>query len=108
MTGRCLRVLLVSHYYPPHLGGIENVVHEQAKHLARRGVDGVGPDGGDPDQHLTRAGRRDRQVHLPEHFWSAVAVGLHCTHVVLLCRFLLMRGVDQSRCSLGSRHLIVV
>ena len=24
-----LRVLLVSHYYPPHLGGIENVVHAE-------------------------------------------------------------------------------
>lgn len=38
-TGRPLRVLLVSHYYPPHLGGIENVVHQQAQHLAQRGVE---------------------------------------------------------------------
>lgn len=33
------RVLLVSHYYPPHVGGIENVVHQQATHLARLGAD---------------------------------------------------------------------
>ena len=26
-------ILLVSHYFPPHVGGIENVVREQAKHL---------------------------------------------------------------------------
>ncbi|GAA0540351.1 glycosyltransferase family 4 protein [Paractinoplanes ferrugineus] len=34
-----IRVLLVSHYYPPHVGGIENVVHQQATHLARQGAD---------------------------------------------------------------------
>lgn len=34
-----LRVLLVSHYYPPHLGGIENVVQAQATRLAAAGVD---------------------------------------------------------------------
>ncbi|WP_436525457.1 glycosyltransferase family 4 protein [Actinoplanes sp. HUAS TT8] len=33
------RVLLVSHYFPPHLGGIENVVAEQARHLAAAGAD---------------------------------------------------------------------
>lgn len=33
------RVLLVSHYFPPHLGGIENVVREQARHLAAAGAD---------------------------------------------------------------------
>ncbi|MFJ3922892.1 glycosyltransferase family 4 protein [Streptomyces sp. NPDC090022] len=33
------KVLLVSHYYPPHLGGIENVVRQEAVHLARRGAD---------------------------------------------------------------------
>ncbi|MER7844416.1 glycosyltransferase family 4 protein [Kitasatospora sp. NPDC096077] len=32
------RVLLVSHYYPPHVGGIENVVRQEAEQLARRGV----------------------------------------------------------------------
>jgi D-inositol-3-phosphate glycosyltransferase len=30
-------VLLVSHYYPPHLGGVENVVRNQAERLAARG-----------------------------------------------------------------------
>ncbi|MFC8449245.1 glycosyltransferase family 4 protein [Kitasatospora sp. NPDC057223] len=38
-TARPYRVLLVSHYYPPHLGGIENVVRQEAVHLAARGVD---------------------------------------------------------------------
>jgi D-inositol-3-phosphate glycosyltransferase len=34
-----LKVLLVSHYYPPHLGGIENVVHSEARHLTAAGVE---------------------------------------------------------------------
>ncbi|MEZ0092694.1 glycosyltransferase family 4 protein [Streptacidiphilus sp. EB129] len=41
MTGsgpQPLRVLLVSHYYPPHVGGIENVVRQEAVRLAARGV----------------------------------------------------------------------
>jgi D-inositol-3-phosphate glycosyltransferase len=33
------RILIVSHYFPPHLGGIENVAREQAKHLASVGFD---------------------------------------------------------------------
>ncbi|WP_051942640.1 glycosyltransferase family 4 protein [Streptacidiphilus rugosus] len=37
--GRPLRVLLVSHHYPPHMGGIENVVRHEAAHLAADGVD---------------------------------------------------------------------
>lgn len=37
-TAAPLRVLLVSHYYPPHLGGIENVVHSEARHLTAAGV----------------------------------------------------------------------
>jgi glycosyltransferase involved in cell wall biosynthesis len=32
-------VLLVSHYFPPHMGGIENVVQEQAKRLTSVGYD---------------------------------------------------------------------
>jgi D-inositol-3-phosphate glycosyltransferase len=32
-------VVLVSHYFPPHMGGIENVVQEQAKHLSSAGYD---------------------------------------------------------------------
>lgn len=34
-----LRVLFVCHYYPPHCGGIENVVQQEAVGLAARGVD---------------------------------------------------------------------
>jgi D-inositol-3-phosphate glycosyltransferase len=33
-----LRVLLVSHYYPPHVGGIENVVRNEATRLAAGGA----------------------------------------------------------------------
>ncbi|BCY15474.1 glycosyltransferase family 4 protein [Actinoplanes sp. L3-i22] len=36
-----MKVLLVSHYFPPHLGGIENVVAEQARHLAAAGAEVV-------------------------------------------------------------------
>jgi D-inositol-3-phosphate glycosyltransferase len=39
MTGQADRVLLVSHYLPPHIGGIESVVHAQAELLARSGRD---------------------------------------------------------------------
>ncbi|MFJ5922055.1 glycosyltransferase family 4 protein [Kitasatospora sp. NPDC092948] len=38
-SDRPLRVLLVSHYYPPHLGGVENVVRQEAVRLAASGVD---------------------------------------------------------------------
>ncbi|HEY0360179.1 MAG TPA: glycosyltransferase family 4 protein [Mycobacteriales bacterium] len=37
--GLPLRVLIVCHYFPPHVGGIENVAHQQAVRLARTGVD---------------------------------------------------------------------
>ncbi|SHL21750.1 Glycosyltransferase involved in cell wall bisynthesis [Pseudonocardia thermophila] len=36
-----MRVLLVSHYFPPHMGGIENVVAGEARHLAKAGHDVV-------------------------------------------------------------------
>lgn len=36
-TDARLRILLVSHYYPPHVGGIENVVHDEAVRLAAQG-----------------------------------------------------------------------
>ena len=38
-SGSALRVLFVCHYYPPHRGGIENVVRQEAVGLAARGVD---------------------------------------------------------------------
>ncbi|MFG3120875.1 glycosyltransferase family 4 protein [Streptomyces sp. NPDC048208] len=34
-----MRVLLVSHYYPPHVGGIENVVRREAQGLTARGAE---------------------------------------------------------------------
>ena len=34
-----IRVALVSHYYPPHLGGLEVVVQEEAHRLAERGAE---------------------------------------------------------------------
>jgi glycosyltransferase involved in cell wall biosynthesis len=40
MTGNSdstLRILLVCHYYPPHVGGIENVVHDEAVRLTALG-----------------------------------------------------------------------
>lgn len=36
-TAGALRILLVCHYYPPHVGGIENVVHDEAVRLAELG-----------------------------------------------------------------------
>jgi glycosyltransferase involved in cell wall biosynthesis len=33
------KILIVSHYFPPHLGGIENVAREEAKHLTTVGYD---------------------------------------------------------------------
>lgn len=32
-----MKILLVSHYYPPHIGGIENIVQKQAQDLTARG-----------------------------------------------------------------------
>jgi D-inositol-3-phosphate glycosyltransferase len=34
-----MRVLLVCHYFPPHVGGIETVAYNEARGLARSGVD---------------------------------------------------------------------
>lgn len=39
MSSRPPKVLLVSHYYPPHVGGIENVVRQEAEGLASQGAD---------------------------------------------------------------------
>jgi D-inositol-3-phosphate glycosyltransferase len=39
--GRRTRVLLVAHYFPPHVGGIENVVKGEADRLAAAGYDVV-------------------------------------------------------------------
>ncbi|MFJ4030460.1 glycosyltransferase family 4 protein [Streptomyces griseoluteus] len=39
MSARPLKVLLVSHYYPPHVGGIENVVHCEAMALTAQGAE---------------------------------------------------------------------
>jgi D-inositol-3-phosphate glycosyltransferase len=36
-TAGALRILLVCHYYPPHVGGIENVVRDEAVRLAELG-----------------------------------------------------------------------
>ncbi|MFI9819964.1 glycosyltransferase family 4 protein [Streptomyces sp. NPDC052013] len=38
-SARPLRVLMVCHYYPPHVGGIENVARREAIGLARQGAD---------------------------------------------------------------------
>lgn len=37
MTDTGLRILMVSHYYPPHVGGVENVVRQEATRLAAAG-----------------------------------------------------------------------
>lgn len=44
---KSLRVLLVCHYYPPHLGGIENVVRDEAVRLVRLGHEVVVLTSGD-------------------------------------------------------------
>jgi glycosyltransferase involved in cell wall biosynthesis len=36
--GEAIRVLFVCHFYPPHVGGIENVVHQEATRLAASGA----------------------------------------------------------------------
>ena len=36
-SASALHILLVSHYFPPHMGGIENVVAGEARHLAETG-----------------------------------------------------------------------
>lgn len=53
------RVLLVSHYFPPHLGGIENVVEGEARRLANAGHDVTvltTSPGGVPGQERSSAG----------------------------------------------------
>ena len=44
---KSLRVLLVCHYYPPHLGGIENVVRDEAVRLVELGHEVVVLTSGD-------------------------------------------------------------
>ncbi|WP_127501892.1 glycosyltransferase family 4 protein [Actinoplanes solisilvae] len=61
---RSPRVLLVSHYFPPHLGGIENVVAEQARHLAAAGADPVVLTSGRPSGMAT-LGDGARVVRVP-------------------------------------------
>lgn len=39
MTGSVRRVLLVCHFYPPHMGGIERVVQAEARRLAALGLE---------------------------------------------------------------------
>jgi D-inositol-3-phosphate glycosyltransferase len=58
------RVLLVSHYFPPHLGGIENVVAEQARHLAAAGAEVVVLTSGRPGG-VERLGDGVRVLRVP-------------------------------------------
>ncbi len=58
------RVLLVSHYFPPHLGGIENVVAEQARHLAAAGADVMVLTSGRPGG-IEQLGERVRVLRVP-------------------------------------------
>lgn len=58
------RVLLVSHYFPPHLGGIENVVAEQARHLAAAGADVMVLTSGRPGG-IEVLGERVRVLRVP-------------------------------------------
>jgi glycosyltransferase involved in cell wall biosynthesis len=52
------RILLVSHYFPPHLGGIENVVAQEARHLAEAGADVTVLTTGRPGDETTLSGVR--------------------------------------------------
>lgn len=59
---RPLRILLVCHYYPPHLGGIERVVREKAVRLAALGHEVVVLTSAASGGSGTRAGRGGRAV----------------------------------------------
>jgi len=63
-----LRVLLVSHYYPPHLGGIENVVRNEAVQLAALGVDVTVLTSGERSGAVDEAGVRVVRVRA----WNGV------------------------------------
>lgn len=63
-----VRVLLVTHYYPPHLGGIEQVAWAEARRLAARGVrvEVLSTDGGHAAGRVVEDGvpvRRMRAWH---------------------------------------------
>ena len=68
-----LRVLLVCHYYPPHVGGIENVVHDEAVRLAELGHEVTVLTSGDHTgtvDEVDEDGNRVRVVRIAA--WNAI------------------------------------
>jgi D-inositol-3-phosphate glycosyltransferase len=69
------RVLMVTHYWPPHVGGIETVAVEQASRLAARGwevrvmTSRLRGDGAH-ERHGAVPVDRFRCVNLPERMWN--------------------------------------
>jgi glycosyltransferase involved in cell wall biosynthesis len=57
-TSEPLRILLVCHYYPPHVGGIETVVQAEAERLAARGHEVTVLTSGTPGVQLEAGGVR--------------------------------------------------
>jgi D-inositol-3-phosphate glycosyltransferase len=67
--GGLRNVLIVSHYFPPHIGGIENVVQNEARHLAKEGKE-VTVLTSNPDQASERVRRDDGFMLIRVRAWN--------------------------------------
>ncbi|MFI6939232.1 glycosyltransferase family 4 protein [Streptomyces sp. NPDC050418] len=74
MTGSVRRVLFVSHFYPPHMGGIERVVQAEAVRLARLGLDVTVVTSGERSSETVEDGVRVVRVRAWNGFESRLGV----------------------------------